>query len=459
MPAPPPFKWFGRLLPWLLLGYLFFSKPFAYVHVPDTPIFVGEVVLCVGIAECVRQHHTLRMALAASPLLKAVFAFSGLCLLRLSTGLLPYKLDAVRDAALFYYTAYAFLAVALVRTDRGFLTRFLTLYYKALPWFIFYAPVAQVLYQLRVVEFVKVPGTGLPVVGMKPGDTCIHLAMAVLFLWYQVGPSIGAPPRRSDHLLAVAGIFGLLIVGTQNRGGLLSGSLALLMFGSLLAYRRRGHGVLSRAVLGLLVLMVALGVSGLHIELGRRDISYEQITSNVLSLAGKHEKDLNATSQWRERIWGQVVSDIITPRQALAGRGFGLNLYERYRDPRHDPEGGLRNPHNSHLSVLARTGLTGVALWTALWLVFGWASFLALRCAWLFDNRRRIGALAWAAAGVAAMIVNAFFDPSLEGPQVAVWLWVVVGLVAAAAPSRDRSWDPCGSGRMLFRPGELGADW
>jgi hypothetical protein len=458
MPAPLPFKWFGRHLSWVLLGYLFFSKSFAYIHVPGTPIFVGEVVLGVGIAECVRHRGTLRRAVVVSPLLKAVLAFSGLCLLRLSTGLLPYKLDAIRDAALFYYTAFAFLAAALVRTDRGFLTRFLTLYYKALPWFIFYAPVATVLGQMHVVAFLRVPLSGLQLVAMKPGDTCVHLAMAVVFLWYQVGPSIGAPPRRSDHLLAVAGIFSLLIVGTQTRGGFLSGSLALLMFGSLLAYRRRGHGVLSRAVVALLVVMVALGVSGLRIELGRRNISLEQITSNVLSL-GKHQNDLNATDLWRERIWGQVVSDILTPRQAVAGRGFGLNLYERYGDPREGLQGGLRNPHNSHLSVLARTGLTGMALWTALWLIFGWASFLALRCASLFNNWRRIGVLAWATAGVGAMIVNAFFDPSLEGPQVAVWLWVLVGLVAAAAPSRDRSWDACRSGRILFRPGELGADW
>ena len=39
---------YGRLLGPLLAGYLLFDKAFAYLHLPGTPLYVGELVLVVG---------------------------------------------------------------------------------------------------------------------------------------------------------------------------------------------------------------------------------------------------------------------------------------------------------------------------------------------------------------------------------------------------------------------------
>ena len=30
--------------------------------------------------------------------------------------------------------------------------------------------------------------------------------------------------------------------------------------------------------------------------------------------------------------------------------------------------------------------------------------------------------------GAVAILVNAYFDPTLESPQVAIWLWTIVGI-------------------------------
>jgi hypothetical protein len=35
---------------------------------------------------------------------------------------------------------------------------------------------------------------------------------------------------------------------------------------------------------------------------------------------------------------------------------------------------------------------------------------------------------AWLVATLSGYMVNAFFDPSLEGPQVAVWAWSLAGI-------------------------------
>jgi sulfite exporter TauE/SafE len=38
---------------------------------------------------------------------------------------------------------------------------------------------------------------------------------------------------------------------------------------------------------------------------------------------------------------------------------------------------------------------------------------------------------AWLVASAAMVLINAIFDPTLEGPQVAVWLWLIFGLGTA----------------------------
>ena len=54
-PRPRYFVWFTPALALLLGGYLFFNKSFAYLHMPGTPVFVGEIVLGIGIVEVLQR--------------------------------------------------------------------------------------------------------------------------------------------------------------------------------------------------------------------------------------------------------------------------------------------------------------------------------------------------------------------------------------------------------------------
>jgi O-antigen ligase len=99
--------------------------------------------------------------------------------------------------------------------------------------------------------------------------------------------------------------------------------------------------------------------------------------------------------------------------------------------------GLLRSPHNVHMTILARSGVIGLALW------------LLLQGAWLAQVlRRRLRARRarhsqWAAMFLAlaaywvAFMVNASFDVFLEGPMGGVWFWVVFGFGLAAVRVYD----------------------
>ncbi|HSJ70875.1 MAG TPA: hypothetical protein VLA29_04415, partial [Acidimicrobiia bacterium] len=41
------------------------------------------------------------------------------------------------------------------------------------------------------------------------------------------------------------------------------------------------------------------------------------------------------------------------------------------------------------------------------------------------------GIAAWLVVSAMMILVNSFFDPTLEGPQVGFWLWLVFGLGVA----------------------------
>ena len=90
----------------MLGGYLFLNKSFAYLHVPGTPVFVGEVVLAIGIVEALGIPSPWRY-LTRAPVLKVVLVFLAVCGVRLFVDYPEYGLEAVRDASIGYYTMFA----------------------------------------------------------------------------------------------------------------------------------------------------------------------------------------------------------------------------------------------------------------------------------------------------------------------------------------------------------------
>ncbi|MCC7260798.1 MAG: O-antigen ligase domain-containing protein, partial [Alphaproteobacteria bacterium] len=115
----------------------------------------------------------------------------------------------------------------------------------------------------------------------------------------------------------------------------------------------------------------------------------------------------------------------------LTGKGFGINLADddgfQVRD-----DASLLSPHNVHLTVLARTGVPGFALWVALQLAYAGSLIVAL------FHARSCGHREWQALFLLlftywlAMLVNASFDPYLEGPMGGIWFWSVMGVGLAA---------------------------
>jgi len=77
--------------------------------------------------------------------------------------------------------------------------------------------------------------------------------------------------------------------------------------------------------------------------------------------------------------------------------------------------------------VLARMGVPGLLLWTALQLGFAGALFRAWRCASKAQESTWAAVDLWLLIYWLAIVVNTSFDPYLEGPQGGIWFWSVLG--------------------------------
>jgi hypothetical protein len=170
-----------------------------------------------------------------------------------------------------------------------------------------------------------------------------------------------------------------------------------------------------------------------------RPATIQQLIDNILSLFGSSDDgSLEGTKQFRLAWWGDIVNYTVFGDHFWTGKGFGVNLADDdgYQST---ADGSLRAPHNSHLTVLARMGVPGLALWLLLQGTFALGLLRAIRSSRRHGDARLAAAGAFVLVYWLAMMVDTSFDPYLEGPQGGIWFWSVfgLGLVITRLASRD----------------------
>jgi O-antigen ligase len=215
-----------------------------------------------------------------------------------------------------------------------------------------------------------------------------------------------------------------------NRGSFVSVAAGI---GVLWLLDRRNTGKLVARIfaIGLIALTVAFALDlRASVFANEREVSAQQFVTNMMSVVDPAAggQDLSGTADWRLQYWSKLIADVRTQRP-LTGLGFGPNLRERYGEQ--DEEVPARDTHNSHIGVYARSGLIGLTLWILVWWTW-FAHVLRIRkAARESGDITRVNLAGWLIAAIVAILVNAVFDPSLEGPQVAIWTWTLFGIGAA----------------------------
>ncbi|MGE0751283.1 MAG: O-antigen ligase family protein [Variibacter sp.] len=415
-------SWSDRYLLFLicvLAGYALMGKGFAYLGVP--PIFIGEITLLLGTLVFLRMG-LLFACLTTLPslILAALMAWT---LLRTVPFVRSYGADALRDSVIVMYGAFAYIVIALLLEDARRLDMLLQYYSRFLRFFVPLVPLLFALCQYAQESFLpNLPGTDVPILLLGAGEVPVHLAGAAVFAL------VGF--YRPSALWVVCLVAAVLMASALNRGGMLAFAIPVVA-ATILTGKTRS---LVRLLLaGMIVFGASYAVEKAVTNQSataskERELRPSQFVENAESIWGHSDPKLEGSRRWRLEWWGLIMKDTLYGGPHFwSGRGFGLNLAVE------DGYGGdrqaspLRSPHNAHMTLLARAGVPGLALW-----ILFLMAWLGMMGGAFIDARRRreqawTGLFLFVACYASAAIINATFDVALEGPMQGIWFWCLIG--------------------------------
>jgi hypothetical protein len=162
----------------------------------------------------------------------------------------------------------------------------------------------------------------------------------------------------------------------------------------------------------------------------RRPVSVRQYMENVSTIFADSDDE---TREWRLNWWSDITNYTVHGPYFWTGKGFGPNLADTdgYQTSGPD-EAPLRSPHNAHMTILARGGVPGLALW-----ILALGAWLGAMLRQLVEARRLRDS--WWASIFAilvvywtAILVASSFAVVLEGPVMGIWFWTIHGIGMAS---------------------------
>jgi len=418
-----PFLW---LLCLLLVIYATLGRSGAHIGIPipgagGGGIFIGDVVLLFGLAMLMfRGGYERFFALPVAWLWLIFFGWN-------AAQTLPYfsvyGLAPLRDATVWGYSLFAVIIVShLLARPSGFLI----LFNRYRVFCRFYVPYTLIIIPISLAYVPDDPGVfawGPPAVpSLMPYLTGTMAFVACRFVsvpavwWWALAIDVSA-------------------VGTQGRGALLSFIAAAAVVWLCKPWRTRLSVPVIGAVAGLCFLLAATLMLDLDfgVSASGRALGPNQLLQNIegsFTSTGGAAGGLDGTREWRMELWNQIIDMTVFGSYFWTGKGYGINIVD---DLGHELPGDTRNPENSHLTFLARSGVPGLVLWVVLQAAWVASISRVLFFARRTGRPRAAGLMTFVLAFWVQFMVYAATGVVFEGPQGGIWFWTIFGVGAAAA--------------------------
>jgi hypothetical protein len=417
-------SWPRAIAGFLLLGYLVWKRPFAYIGVP--PLFIGEI--CLGAFLLLKPRVVLgtwaASLLRPSPLNMlglTLFIFMAYGVWEAARGVYN-GIDLLYTMKFFifnYYTLFLFLGTWVALHDPEFLPKLI----RIIAW------VGGIYGLLYIVALrhagLYMPGTTVPMFA-APGSSPVAILGLLCFV----------RNLRSPWVIVVLGLNVLVSLVWQVRAEWLGLALALVVWGLLTGQLARvvAIGIAGLALLGAIeffdlgLVSRTGGAVSLSETLGRFIAPFNlDLAKAINPQAARHV----GTAEWRELWWQQIwISARSTPMLEAFGHGYGFNLFglapPEVRSGQEDWD--VRTPHSVFYFALGYTGWVGVGLFALMQL----AIFRLLWRSYRITGQPA-GVVLWV-----ALMAMAHFEASFDAPYEAIPFYLLTGLsLAPALQSRD----------------------
>ena len=406
---------FFRFLCILLFGYMVMGKGFAYIGIP--PLYVGEITMIYGVFALATVADWSRMLRTAW--LWPLIALMLWGTLRTVPFIGTYGTDALHDAAVFIWGTFAIVIASLMAADPSRIRYFESKFRIFAKWMLILGPIAYATTIFADVYLPMAPWGDVPYVLVKGGDLIVHLCGVFAFVVMLGGIQIWF-------------VIPLMIV---NLILYFTGRASMVTFASCtaLATILRPRSLLPWRLFPMLIVGVTLmWLFNVQIQTTIREpgrvVSADQIIENVGAIfSDTNDERLDGSREWRLRWWDTILDYTIHGDYFWKGKGFGINLAD---DDGFQVEAdhSLRNPHNGHLTMLARGGVPMLVLWGICQLTLGYGLASSAWSAKKRGEEHWFGMLAFLLVYWIAYLINASFDVFLEGPVGGIWFWCVYGV-------------------------------
>ena len=335
-----------------LAGYLVLNYGFENltIHLGGVPIIIGYGLMYASLALAVFSRRHFMISALKEPAMLCLAGLLVLTSLHLVFDIPSYGIWALRDASLFLDSIFFALGLlwaskkgSTIPLLKGLFVVFLLnlMYAFSYPWneqIQSWSPASGV--------FVHVP-----ILGRYQSTYVVLLAGALFCL--VLGTYVVSWPRWTMVFLAVAQLFGLGIHEYRSTYISIGVILVLLM----LLGEMRKSAILLITVSAAFVVLVLITSLGIKIPGRFGDVNAAFFREHIRSLSGAPGTPGSAIESridWYDEVFKRISSNVII------GEGFGKPLTNETND-----ENGalIRQPHNSHISVLARLGALGFAIW------------------------------------------------------------------------------------------------
>lgn len=432
--AVRPFAILRRVsLPWpvrLLLFYLFLitviGKGPTYLTFP--PVYLSEIVMAVTVLWIVDRYGLVRAALPdEGPLTISIWMYVILGAIVTSFCVSEWGLDAIRDAAIWFYAAFYFVGRHLgsdaARGERVW--NVLCVFWVVA---LFWCTTDQLTYMLfgwLPSQFgPEVPWRGEGVLSNSGNESIQHMALASMIM---LSSNLHRGRfQRFQWILTPLAILALGVIAVSRGRGVKVGLfLAVLLLLILKLAPGRPMQTSSKVAIGVAIVLM-LSLAGLMMM---SDAFFEATQLDRFAEADPSSPE--GTAHFR-MIWWKNLFREVHEENPLFGLGFGqsLNIYNPFLHGNEDEEWPVRSPHNFNITVFSRMGYVGAALWTFILAAgVGGLFYRVWKGRWRgipYDKHRREEVAFW----IVLLVItwgNATFGVLMEGPVLGIWFWFALG--------------------------------
>ncbi|NIJ54972.1 O-antigen ligase family protein [Dyadobacter arcticus] len=417
--SPKKGNWYiENLFIYLLMGYLLIGKIYATLHIPFTPVYIGEIFLLIGLLKLRNKALDMRR-------FYFIIIFILIGLINLAINVSTYKLEAVRDFAMIYYSLFFIIGYYNISEKSLHKLRITLLNcIKYVVPSLLLIRIIKSLFQPTLNEFTY---ESVALFATKSGDIQVYL---VLFMTLLISNSKSKIIKYKNFYYLMCGAL-LISTASLNRGGFVAFSFALLI-----GFR---HFNFHQKISSFYILIFAVFIifSGVEIADVRpdsrgRQISITQLRENIISLFSSDTNNAGrtqGTKKWRMEFWSTLIGEVTeNPNTMWLGLGLGPNLlsqFEQFAVDDEDSERKTKHPHNYTINIFSRLGIIGLFGWLFVLFCFFRQAIPML----LFSKKRPT--LAWSfTLLVIAGLINSNFDVYLENPMGAIIFWVSMGIAS-----------------------------